>query len=186
MRNLAKRTDQRLLAAARKGEAEAFAVFYRRYRDLVLAYFSRRVRDPELAADLMMETFAAALSGASRKATAKPAEPAKWLFGIARNKLIDSYRRGRVDSQARTHLGFEPVYLDDVDIERINELTDEDRILGLLQALPRGQREAIRARVLHDRDYDDIAGEMGSSALVVRQRVSRGLRELRSAVEETE
>jgi DNA-directed RNA polymerase specialized sigma24 family protein len=39
-------------------------------------------------------------------------------------------------------------------------------------------------RVLGERDYADIAGVLGCSASVVRQRVSRGLRRLRTATTE--
>ena len=45
---------------------EAFALFYRRHVAGLLGYFLRRTDDPELAADLCAETFAAALDGAHR------------------------------------------------------------------------------------------------------------------------
>jgi RNA polymerase sigma factor (sigma-70 family) len=49
----------------------------------------------------------------------------------------------------------------------------------VLAGLPADQRDAIRARVLDDRDYDEIASELETSSLVIRQRVSRGLARLR-------
>jgi len=51
------RSDEQLLAA---GGSLEFGLFYRRYAQHVLAYFARRVRDAEAAADLTAETFAAA------------------------------------------------------------------------------------------------------------------------------
>ena len=73
------RSDDALPAAPR-AEPEAFAVFYRRHVEALLAYFARRTRDAELAADLTAETFAAALGGAQcvfeitfeREGTEKP------------------------------------------------------------------------------------------------------------------
>ena len=59
------RTDDELLAATR-AQPEAFAVFYRRHVAGVIAYFARRTRCAETAADLAAETFAAALDGAHR------------------------------------------------------------------------------------------------------------------------
>jgi RNA polymerase sigma factor (sigma-70 family) len=44
-----------------------------------------------------------------------------------------------------------------------------------LEWLPANERDAVRARVIEDRDYHDIAGELECSESVVRQRVSRGL-----------
>jgi RNA polymerase sigma-70 factor (ECF subfamily) len=184
VRSLRKRSDRQLLEAAGRGEAEAFAVFYRRYGDLLMAYYLRRVGDAELAADLMMEVFAAALSAATAPAWRVPDEPGRWLFGVAHNKLVDSYRRGTADARAREALGLEPTYLDDEDIARINELSDGSRLAELLRCLPRDQREAVRARILDDESYDEIAARVGSSAMVVRKRVSRGLQQLRSAAGE--
>jgi len=160
-----------------------FVAFYRSYRDLVLAFFLRRTADPELAADLMMEVFAAALL-ASRRGK-RPDDPGAWLFGIARNKLTDSYRRGAAESAARVRLAMQPVEVDDDDIERVNELTDESRIVDLLEQLPAAQREAVRAHVMADESYAEIARALGTSPLVIRKRVSRGLGRLKTHVQET-
>ena len=54
----------------------------------------------------------------------------------------------------------------------------------LLAELPNEQREAIRARVLEERAYADIASQLRCSPQVVRQRVSRGLRTLRTRMEQ--
>jgi hypothetical protein len=92
------RADAELLAATRR-EPEAFAVFYERYRDAVVGYFMNRTRRPDLAADLTAETFAAALAAADGYRGSGGA--AGWLFQIARSKLVDSVRRGRVEDGAR-------------------------------------------------------------------------------------
>src|SRR3954467_5533590 len=86
------RTDEDLLQATPE-DPEAFGVFYRRHVDAVLSFFRVRTGDPELAADLMAETFAAALLAAPRfKRRREPA--GAWVFTIARRKLIDPGRRG--------------------------------------------------------------------------------------------
>jgi RNA polymerase sigma factor (sigma-70 family) len=62
-------------------------------------------------------------------------------------------------------------------IERLSEGSGAAAVA--LAELPPEQREAVEARVLHDREYGEIAGELSCSEAVVRQRVSRGLRALR-------
>lgn len=57
--------DDDLLALTPK-QPEAFAVFYRRHERLLLGFFMRRTGEPELAADLAAETFAAALVSVRR------------------------------------------------------------------------------------------------------------------------
>ena len=80
---------------------DSFDALYLRYREPVLGYFARRVGEPEVAADLMAETFARALQ---RYESAPLEEPLAWLFTIARNLLIDSARRGQVEASARRKL----------------------------------------------------------------------------------
>jgi RNA polymerase sigma-70 factor (ECF subfamily) len=55
------RSDTELLLAARTSP-EPFGVFYERHFASVLAFFRRRVSNPEQAFDLAAETFAAALA----------------------------------------------------------------------------------------------------------------------------
>ena len=61
--------DEHLLLSA---DPEDFGVFYDRHVHAVIGYFSRRTRDPELAADLTAETFAAALVPAAATASGPP------------------------------------------------------------------------------------------------------------------
>jgi DNA-directed RNA polymerase specialized sigma24 family protein len=75
-------TDETLLLS---GDPEDFGRFYDRYVRSLLGYFQRRTRDPEAAADLTAETFAAALAARGRfQARAVPASV--WLFAIAQHK----------------------------------------------------------------------------------------------------
>jgi RNA polymerase sigma-70 factor (ECF subfamily) len=129
----------------------------------------------------MAETFAAALLAVSRDSVSHVETPAAWLFGIARNKMIDSERRGRVDAEARKMLELEPLVLDDRDIARIDELGADDAILC---ALPADLSDAVRARVVDELDYDEIARTLDCSEQVVRKRVSRGLTKLRTRLQE--
>src|SRR5687767_6189991 len=142
------RTDEDLLQATPE-DPEAFGVFYQRHVDAVLAFFRVRTGDPELAADLMAETFAAAMLAAPRfKPRREPA--VAWLFTIARRKLIDSWRRGRVEDAARRKLGMEPLELDDGGLARIDAMVDQARdpspLTELMHRLPPEQREALRLR----------------------------------------
>jgi RNA polymerase sigma-70 factor (ECF subfamily) len=170
-------SDDQLLAAAAE-DREAFAAFYRRYERALLAFCMRRTRDPELAADLTAEVFAAVLLGCHRfRPGGAPASA--WLFAIARNKLADSRRRGQVDDAARRRLGMAPLVLEDENLSRIERLSEDGEILGMLEALAPEQRAAVRARVLEERDYEEIAGALRCSPAVVRKRVSRGLAAMR-------
>jgi RNA polymerase sigma factor (sigma-70 family) len=176
--------DAALLAAGARGDADAFAALYRRNLPLVLRWLLRQTGDRELSADLAAEVFAAALVSARRYEPERGPVVA-WVLGIAHNKLRESRRRHRVEESARRRLGFEPIVLGDADLERVEELAcGESQLQALLDGLPPDQREALRGRVLEERPYAELAARMSCSELVLRKRVSRALKTLRSQVEE--
>jgi len=174
------RTDGELLVATAI-DPEAFGTFFRRHVRGVLAFFRRRGAGAEVALDLTAETFAAALE-ASPRYELRPEPARNWLYGIAWNKLHEAQRRGRADDAVRRALGMAPIVLTDEGIERIEALAGSPA-LELMENLPAEQREAVRARVVDGRDYQAIADELHCSSSVVRQRVSRGLRAMRSRME---
>jgi RNA polymerase sigma-70 factor (ECF subfamily) len=74
--------------------------------------------------------------------------------------------------------------ISDSDIEQVLHLAAEtDLLLSLTEELPADQFDALRARVLDERDYEEIAQQLECSAAVVRKRVSRAIATLRAAKE---
>ena len=179
-------SDEALLRATRS-EPDAFAELYDRYESALVGYLLRRTGNVEVAVDLASEVFAAALAGAHRYRPAPGRTAAAWLFTIAQNILRDSLRRGRVEARARRRIGIrDAVVYEEDELERIEALAGQtDWATRLLESLPGDQREAVRERVLAERSYGEIAGELRTSELVVRKRVSRGLATLRKRLEET-
>jgi RNA polymerase sigma-70 factor (ECF subfamily) len=168
-------TDEELLSAR---DAASFELFYTRHVDPLLGFFMRRTRDPELAADLTAETFAAALTS-RRRFRPEAGSAAGWLYGIGSKKLADAQRRGYAEMRARKRMGMERIELDDDDYARIEGLGAEAPALALVERLAPEQREAIAAHVLDERGYGEIAEELHTSEAVVRKRVSRGLATMR-------
>ena len=170
--------DEALLASV-AGDPEAFGAFYRRHVQAVVAYARRRTHSAELALDLTAEVFAAALEGASRYRS-NDAGAAPWLYGIARHKLADSSRRGRIEDSARRRLGMQPIEPTDTGLEQVEQLAFSAE---LLSELPDDQRDAVQARVIEEQGYQEIAARLECSPQVVRKRVSRGLAALRARME---
>ena len=179
------RDDEALLLATRH-DGDAFAEFYDRYEAAVVGFMLRRTGDAELAVDLASEVFAAALAAAHRYRPQR-SNAAAWLFTIARNVLRNSLRRGRVEAHARQRLGIRDAigYTTD-DLERIEAAVSQtDCARRLLASLPEKQRDAIRAHIIDERSYPEIAQQMRTSELVIRKRVSRGLAALRTLLEDS-
>jgi RNA polymerase sigma factor (sigma-70 family) len=169
-------SDEDLLTAT---DAASFELLYLHHVEGLLGFFSRRTRDAELAADLTAETFAAALAG-RRRYRRDAGAASSWLFGIAMNKLADAQRRGYAERRARRRMGMERIELTDDDIARIDALGESATASALLEVLGDDQRDAIRAHVIDERSYGEIANEQHVSEAVVRKRVSRGLAAVRT------
>lgn len=180
------RSDDELLRASVE-DADAFAVFYRRHAQAVLVYLRQRTGDVETAADLTADVFAGAFAG--RKRYKPRREPARaWLFGIANNLLAMNRRKQRRALAARARLGVPRIDFHDEELERaearIAALTQGNPLGALVDDLPPEQRDAVLARVVDERDYDEIAREHDVSEALIRQRVSRGLARLSGGMRE--
>jgi RNA polymerase sigma-70 factor (ECF subfamily) len=176
--------DDELLARFVDGDPEGFVAFYRRHSPAMLAYFLRRTGDVELTADLTAEVFAAALIAARRYRPGRGPALA-WLYGIAAKKLADSRRRGRVEASARRRLTLDPIALEDEDLDRIPAIAGSVDVAAAIASLSEEQRAAVLARVVDEREYAEIATDLACSEMVVRKRVSRGLRILRERLEKS-
>ncbi|HET6548859.1 MAG TPA: sigma-70 family RNA polymerase sigma factor [Solirubrobacter sp.] len=161
------RSDAALIAAART-DPGAFRELYDRYADRVLGYHLHRCRDEDAAHDLTAETFAQVWIVRARFRDECSGSAAPWLFGIARNVLLASVRRRRLEASARERLGML--------VERV-DASPQDAWLEDLDAedLP----EAVRLRVVHELGYEQIAGALGTTPGAARVRVHRGLAALR-------
>jgi RNA polymerase sigma factor (sigma-70 family) len=175
--------DRELLRAARRGEAERFGEFFRKHHAVVLAFLARRVDEPEVAADLLAETFAVLLTIVRDRRRDLPERPVGWLLVTARNLLIDRHRHGVVVEAARSRLKLTPIALEDRDIELILEAGQSEELLGRIhEMLPVEQADALTARVVEELDYAVIARGANTSEAVIRKRVSRALATLRTAL----
>jgi RNA polymerase sigma-70 factor, ECF subfamily len=163
-------------------ESEDLARLYRRYAQSLLLFFQRRVQDPELATDLMADTFATALERRKQFRGDTEEERSGWLWSIAQSTLRDHERHGEAVARGVRRLGRERRALTDREIERIEELAGmaelREAVRRRMAALPAERREAVRLRVIEDLPYDEIAARLGLSTETARMRVSRTLRQL--------
>lgn len=160
---------------------------YDRHAGALLGFFARRTLDPEAAADLLAETFAAAFEDRAQFRSEGGTSASAWLFGIARHRLSDFYRHGRVERQALQRLGVDRRALTEPEYDRIEELATSDALRAAvsdaLGQLGERDRVILRLRVVEERPYHEVAAMLGISAQTARARTSRALRALRSSMQ---
>jgi RNA polymerase sigma-70 factor (ECF subfamily) len=160
--------------------AESFAVFYRRHVAAVLRLAAARGVDADAAADVTAETFFSALRS---RAGYRPVHDSArlWVLGIAVRRIADHHRSRASERRRFDRLKHEAMTVTEADrhgYERLLDLPDP-QALDALADLPPSQQEAIRARVLADRSYSEVAEALGLSEPATRQQVSRGLAAIR-------
>lgn len=160
-----------LMVAGLAGDARAYHALLSLSAERLRAYFSRRLPtgSPE-AEDLVQETLMALHR---KRASYSPALPySNWLYGIARYRLIDHFRR-----EGRSVR----VPLDDADLsiepetDSILAAVDIDR---LLEGLPAKQATAIRLTRIEGLTTREAAQRSGQSVPALKANVHRGLARL--------
>src|SRR5215210_1069513 len=84
-------TEAELVAAVRAGDDSAFEELYRRYQPLITRFVCGMLGDAARCEDVAQEAFMSALR--SMRTTDAEINFRPWIYQIARNAAIDSYRR---------------------------------------------------------------------------------------------
>lgn len=164
--------------AADGGEdsAQAFAQRYRAHVGPLYRYLYSRVGSAAEAEELTSQTFLAALEGLPRY---REGNFSAWLFGIARRKAADYFRRRPEQPlEEEALLAGEPGPLEAL-------LQDErsHRLVSLVSQLNEEERELLRLRYTADLSYPQIGQVLGRSPEAVKKQVHRLLRRLKAQME---
>jgi RNA polymerase sigma-70 factor (ECF subfamily) len=161
---------------------ETFGEVFREYHPAVLRFLAQRTFDPEVATDLMAETFAHMLANLDGFDGRSDEQGRVWMWTIARNLLNDWYRRASVEKRYVERVGVEPRPLDSDEYERIEELADfrglREVVREKMSGLKPVDRQVVQLRVVDERSYHEIGEMLGLTTPAVKIRVSKTLREL--------
>ena len=114
----------------------------------------------------------------SRRATYEPSQPlTAWVYGIARYKLIDEYRRSK--RHATVPLDEAPELFAHDEVESAGARRDVEKLLA---KLPDGKRALVRAIKLDGQSVADVAATSGLSESAVKVTVHRAIKSLNEEV----
>lgn len=169
-------TSWELVAAAQRGDPDAFGQLYDRYVHVVFRFVLFRVGDRPLAEDLTSETFLRALRRIDSVCD-QGRDVGAWFVTIARNLILDHVKSSRYRLEQTTadmlDAGSDPGPDQDV----INRAT-LGVLLAALATLPHLQRECLELRHIHGLSVAEVAAAVGASAEAVKARAHRGVRAL--------
>jgi RNA polymerase sigma-70 factor (ECF subfamily) len=166
------------MIAGRAGDAGAYRALLGALTRHLRAYYLRRV-GPGAAEDLVQETLIAIHT---RQGTYDAAQPfTSWVFGIARYKLIDEYRR----SKRRTTVPLDeaPELFAGDEAEASMARRDVEK---LLEKLPEAKRRLVRDIKIDGESVADVAARTGMSETAVKVSVHRAIKSLGDDLEGTD
>ncbi|MBB5627267.1 RNA polymerase sigma factor [Sphaerisporangium krabiense] len=176
--------DSDLIAESRT-TPEAFAALFDRYAPMLYRYVSRRL-GPEVAEDLVGETFLAAFRRRDRYDLSRP-DARPWLFGIV-SKLISRHHR----SEAARYRALTRAPIDDVTdgpadrvAEGVTATASRPLLAAALARLSQGDRDVLLLIAWGDLSYDEVSQALGIPVGTVRSRLNRARRKVREALGHT-
>jgi RNA polymerase sigma-70 factor (ECF subfamily) len=175
-RGLAPRGDE----AAAPDTAAAFQALYESTFEEVYAYLFHRCGGVQsMAEDLTQETYLAGVASFRSGEGENVSLP--WLITVARNKLVDHYRkREREERKLSLIVNHEASR----DTAERNYQIPRERALDALAAVPAEQRAALVLKYLDGLPVAEIAGLLGKSVHATESLLSRGRRTLKRRFEE--
>ena len=145
----------------------------------------RGLGDAGAAQDVVQETFLKAWRSADRYDSALSSLRG-WLFGIARNAMIDHARATKVRPWQRELV--DPPTAQDLagtdEADPMEAMMVSWVVEEALHHVTENHRVAIVRTHLQERPYDEVAAELGIPVGTLRSRVFYGLKALRVAIDE--
>lgn len=152
----------------RLDDPAVFRSFYDRVFPEISGYFQRRVNDLQQADDLTQDTFLAAVQRI--RVGDDVDDPRAWLFGIARHKLVDHYRRQSAGRRVQGRLRATVRPPDEWSASQ----DPADECLRVLAQLPAAQRAALVLHHVDDLPVEEVAQILGRSVGAVESLLVRG------------
>ena len=181
------RIDEQMLSAAASGDPAALEVLYDRYAPAVMGLAIKMLGDRAAAEEVVQETFWRVWRSAGTF-QAERGTFAGWLFGIARNLIIDLCRRSKIRPQPA---------LDEGEEQRIERAPDpgvdvaesawtaikHTQVRAAMADLPPAQRRVIELAYFGGMTRQEIATATGEPLGTIHTRVRLALQKLRETLQ---
>ena len=185
-------TEQELVAKAKVGDSDAFAVLVEQNQNRIYSLALRMVDNPEDAADLAQEAFLSAWRGLEK--FQGEAAFSTWLYRLTSNACIDFLRREKRKKAAGSVLSLDDTEegatldLPDYDADPHRQLEQEEvrsAIADGLAQLSPEHRKILTLREVSGLSYTEIADVLGVEEGTVKSRIARARLALRKKLLET-
>lgn len=154
-------------------DREAFRVLYEAYADRIQRFLSMKVGDTEVVEDLLQDVFIRAWKYLMED---EPIEhPQALFFRIARNTVVDHYRRTDPAAISLDEDGVTEVPAPSKVTEQTDAKSEVEQVRALLGKLRESYREAIELRFFEEMSIEEIAEALDKPPGTVRVLIHRAV-----------
>jgi len=181
-------TDEQLVVNYIAGSEFALEELVSRYQQKVFSYILMVVRNKELAEDLFQDTFIKVINTLRSGNYREEGKFSQWIMRIARNLIIDYFRRNQKMSFVENNYGvdvFDGISEPTMSIEQLI-ITGQihDSLRDLVTLLPEEQKEVLKMRLYQDMSFKEIAEQTNVSINTALGRMRYAILNLRKLADE--
>jgi RNA polymerase sigma-70 factor (ECF subfamily) len=168
-------SDWNPAGAGRHDRESRFDALYSRHRQTLHAYFLGKTGDRELALDLLQDTFVRVWRSLEAVDGVSEERQRAWLYSIARNLVIDQYRRQATHRATGEGLAREAALRDTTSPSADTELARRERRQAVdlaVQRLPDDLRTVLVLQLVGERTSGEIGELLGRPPGTVRYQLA--------------
>ncbi len=184
-------SDNELVQLYIGGNEESLSVLLHRHKRKLFSSIIVVVKDQQLAEDIFQDTFVKVITTLKRGQYNEEGKFLPWLIRIARNLIIDHFRRAKKMPPV-------PVYINEEgeEVSVFNTLASSDdkydtefkglkkNLRNLVNNLPEDQREVVLMRMYYDMSFKEISEFTNVSINTALGRMRYALFNLKKMIEE--
>lgn len=157
--------DQQLVALYQQGDNKAFEVLLLRHKSKIFRFIFLKVKDHELANDLFQEVFVKIINTLRLGNYNEEGKFLPWAMRISHNLVIDHFRRAKKQkfisesTSKNDDFNIFNILKDDElnTLQKISKEELEQQIVGVVNLLPKTQRDIVYMRAFQDLSFKEIA-----------------------------
>jgi len=174
--------EQLPVGQARRGDADAWDVLFKRYQLPLYTYVFELLRDEQLSLDVAQETFvSAARHIGGLRADGKFGS---WLFGIAHQKCLQRWRKKRFEEVAIEDADWDLVDSADDPSEWLIQREKEDAFMKALEQLAPAHRSTVALHFIEEFSLEEIAAITETPLGTVKSRLHYARKMLKRILED--
>jgi len=136
--------------------------WYEQYKTGIYRYILSITHDPQLAEDVLQDTFVQLLVGGIRF---EPGKEQAWLYKVARNKCFDALKKHKKQEELQTP---------------VSAIADQNwEFIELISSLTVLEQEIVSLKIIGGFSHKEIAKIIGTTVAATKKRYERAIHELR-------